>query len=467
MTTPTPRRPAPPCADSGALNNDRGEPRKPREQGWHELRSSPARDGRRVLRPSPVIRPEASRSWGRVVSRPGMDNGLIAEVLAAVDVTMRLATARVRHDWDAQTLQFGGLLDWLEGHDEFEVETDAEKAMWSQIRDWVTTVDDALSTTATGRRDGVVDFAAGRCIVTHADGERLYYEPARTLAQRDSGKWKPRTLRPFEGSRAFSPVWLVELARGASGLTVAGIETISGAQCRKIAGSSDPRLAAERSWHGMQQLGSGETDRPVAFEVWINPSGELVKVSASRAATGVIGGVDLSSSVRAEVTLSDLGQGAPIDPPAEEEIDTTRDWRLTVAEAITVAWVERVREILPTGITIEHAGGFTPFRMRADPHGGSLSMFSPVFALALAPGTEDEKLANIYRGFANSVQRFLSEHPRRKPWPGPRPQTHVEVTADAIEVWWSTVGRPSTRQHRPIPPRTVRLRPIPRTEIGI
>jgi hypothetical protein len=128
---------------------------------------------------------------------------------------------------------------------------------------------------------------------------------------------------------------------------------------------------------------------------------------------------------------------------------------VAVSRSLVSGWVERVREILPADEFDVDARG-TAFSI-APRHGdGRWGVTTPIIMLSL-PGSPREKLVRTYRMLAESIPEMICEV-RGEQWPGQDPQTHVSVGSDQIDVWWESAADPDA---------TVRLRPIPRAELGI
>jgi hypothetical protein len=121
--------------------------------------------------------------------------------------------------------------------------------------------------------------------------------------------------------------------------------------------------------------------------------------------------------------------------------------------AIAQSLGERLREVLPEdGYTVEVNG---PVLDVTRAQGGS---FTGMLGVGLIePGTPEEKLTRLYTDAARSLRHLVTK-PYRERLPGSGSDPHVVVTDTAIELWWGAADPADA---------LVRLRPIPRSEIGL
>jgi hypothetical protein len=231
-------------------------------------------------------------------------------------------------------------------------------------------------------------------------------------------------------------------------------EFIDGTQCRHVRARADLDLAATESMHGMSPPLFPRGPRiPMPFDAWIDASSRLRRIRAGATFPDPEDSTDELFDGAYELTLSELGRTPPPTPPAAAETATADPRSLfNVGEALVTSWVERIREVVPGDVTVTHDGKAT-FAVRA---GRGSSVVTPMIVLAI-PGTGTQELRRAYRHHAEALQELLSDT-RRSEWPGPGAITHVEVGPDEINVWWSSSTMPEA---------TVRLRPIPRAELGI
>jgi hypothetical protein len=120
--------------------------------------------------------------------------------------------------------------------------------------------------------------------------------------------------------------------------------------------------------------------------------------------------------------------------------------------AIAQSLGERLREVLPEGYAVEVNGpALDVKRTRGGSAAGMWGM------LLLERGTRVEKLTRVYADAAESL-RHLVTAPHRERFPRSGSDPHVAVSDTAIEVWWGADDPADA---------AVRLRPIPRSEIGV
>jgi hypothetical protein len=120
--------------------------------------------------------------------------------------------------------------------------------------------------------------------------------------------------------------------------------------------------------------------------------------------------------------------------------------------AIAEALGSRLREILPAeGYRVEVNGPVLDIKW------GIASSWTGVLGMhLLEPGTEQEKLMRVFQSAAQGFRNVIVAAHN-----GARPQCqfepHVSITDDAVHLWW---GSPTVEN------AAVRLRPIPRSELG-
>lgn len=116
-----------------------------------------------------------------------------------------------------------------------------------------------------------------------------------------------------------------------------------------------------------------------------------------------------------------------------------------VALALTEALATRFREVLSADQYEVTISGLAVLIQRRDaPSGGA---GTPALMLA-TPGPGEEKLRRVLELAAEMAKQYVA----------PEATARAQVTADALEIWW---GGPSTTE------AVVRLRPIPRDEVGL
>jgi hypothetical protein len=188
--------------------------------------------------------------------------------------------------------------------------TGGQRKAWSLVGRAVKAGDATLSRLATGVQVGVIDFDSGGCLLARrvAGRERSNYHAPGTQLSRDrpGGQWRERTRRGFTGSRAYAPVWLVELPRGAIEVTLAGEELVDGELCRHARGAAELRLARLTSRHGMDSgsIRPRAATARLSIDVWVDPRGRLRRVRC------------VQRFVTFEVRLSDFGGVPPLSAPA-------------------------------------------------------------------------------------------------------------------------------------------------------
>jgi hypothetical protein len=177
---------------------------------------------------------------------------------------------------------------------------------------------------------GVVDFQTGACLLT---GRKLglaldlcFRPGSSTLRRHRGGNWHEMRERSAQGSVVYSPVWLVELLRGATEATLSEHEAVDGTLCRRLTARCDPSVAAQRSRHGMKlfDFDSRESDTPDRFEdqrsvptdLWIDSSGCLRRIRTGFQMGQPDGLVKPTYGLVAELSLRDLGTAAAPMPPS-------------------------------------------------------------------------------------------------------------------------------------------------------
>jgi hypothetical protein len=389
-----------------------------------------------------------------------MDASVVAEVQRASDLTMEVGTARVSCAAVFRAGAFGRVVDILAASKTDPPLSKTASRAWSLVGRGIKLAEKA-SDGKTTRSEGVADFRSGGCVTVRVMLGRqfeTYFLPGRLLERRRGGRWREKSMVRFEGSYQYSPMWLVELPRGAMEATVLNEEPVDGAPCRHIGGVADPQQAATRSVHGMSEgvvarRGSGHT---VPLEVWIDSSGWLRRVRTAIEITDPDHPSQDSTCWSYEVTLGDLGT-APAPPAADEPEPVGARWpQVDVAEALISAWAPRIREVLPAGATVEYNGGVHYSIRVTGASSGVSSSQTPMLELML-PGTAAQKLERAYRKQAETLQDVISKGLKVQ-WPAPGAKPHVEVGSEKIEIWWATPATPQA---------TLRIRPIPRAELGI
>lgn len=123
------------------------------------------------------------------------------------------------------------------------------------------------------------------------------------------------------------------------------------------------------------------------------------------------------------------------------------------ATAIASAIGERLREILPShGYVVEVKGPIV------DVNWGLASSSTALLGLHLLErGTPEEKLMRVFESAAHSFSNVVAEAHRGSRAGGLEFAPHVRVTDQTVELWWVADD----------PQVTVRLRPIPRSELGL
>jgi len=233
---------------------------------------------------------------------------LLAEMQGAPERTMAAGTARLSYDADVESIGWAPLVDAIAAHEPDPTVTGAQGKAWSLVGRAIKAGDAAVSRMVTGSNEGVIDFASGGALVSrHAIGREYsrYYAPGVQLDRdRAAGSWRDRPRRQFEGSRAYTPMWLTELPRGATDVTLVGSDLIDGQPCRHLRASADLQLAARRSRHGMETTlpGHHEHDQ-VLFEAWLDQEGRLRRVR------------HVLATWTCEVRFSHFGEIPPLEPP--------------------------------------------------------------------------------------------------------------------------------------------------------
>lgn len=125
-----------------------------------------------------------------------------------------------------------------------------------------------------------------------------------------------------------------------------------------------------------------------------------------------------------------------------------------VSSAIAAALGTRLREILPEadGWTVDVEGPVLTVRSGR----GSSSTGMPGLTL-MKPGSAESKLQHVFETEAEALTDWVAYAQQGNP-PHSGFDPHVSVTTDAVHVWW---GGPTEAD------AAVRLRPIPRSELGM
>jgi hypothetical protein len=233
---------------------------------------------------------------------------------------MQVGTARISHAMEYRAGAFGLIVDTLAASEKDPPLGRAASAVWSLVGRGIKLAENAADGKTT-RTEGLADFRSGSCVTTrHMVGRKpvqTYFRPGRRLERHPGGRWRETSTR-FAGSFKYSPMWLVELPRGATEAVALGEEPVDGAPCRHMSGTADAEQAAARSIHGMDCV-SGASAQQIPFEVWIDRSGRLRRVrTATHLPDPENPGQEITTGIY-EVTLSDLGN-APL-LPALNDVD--------------------------------------------------------------------------------------------------------------------------------------------------
>ena len=123
------------------------------------------------------------------------------------------------------------------------------------------------------------------------------------------------------------------------------------------------------------------------------------------------------------------------------------------AAAIASAIGERLREVLPShGYVVEVNGPVV------DVSWGLASGSRALLGLQLLErGTPEEKLMRVFESAANGFSKVVADAYRDPGWGELKFEPHVRITDATVELWWVADA----------PQMTVRLRPIPRSELGL
>jgi hypothetical protein len=390
------------------------------------------------------------------------EDALSAEVRSAVDRVFSAGTARVVFEAEMRTRAGSALVDFFAG-ERGERASAPERAVWSALRSAARTGERRLAEAMPGDWLGTVDFASGsfRLELQKAGRQDARYRaPGIALTRAGRGKWR-RELKPDEGMTVFTPIGLLEVVRGLANASETGLEAVGGLSCRRIEGGCDVAEAHKLSRHLLDLRGHVSELHVV---VWVDADGFIRRVRY-RQQSGESSEAEPMLATGAQLTLGDFGS-APV-PEAPDPADVDANWGKTIrqAEVVVAAWAERAGDVVPNGVVLESRS----ISLTMSSEGGRRGSMSLALAglVLLVPGTAEQRLRRAFQSFATELQQFVSAHPRQRPWPGPKPETHVRVTTDNVEVWWTSPGRPSSRGQRPIEPVTVRIRPISRSELGI
>jgi hypothetical protein len=251
-----------------------------------------------------------------------VESSLIAEVRRASDLTMQVGTARISHAMEFRAGAFGRIVDILAASEKDPPLSKTASGAWSLVGRGIKLAENAADGKTT-RNEGVADFRSGGCVTTHRTfGRRpieTYFQPGRLLERRPGERWREKLAR-FDGSFRHSPIWLVELPRGATEAVAVNEEPVDGVPCRHVSGMADPELAATRSIHGMERaVGDRASGQLVPYEVWIDRTGRLRRVRAAIEITDPEQAGQKLSGSNYEVTLSELGEAPPL--PAADDVE--------------------------------------------------------------------------------------------------------------------------------------------------
>ncbi len=109
-------------------------------------------------------------------------------------------------------------------------------------------------------------------------------------------------------------MWMIELVRGAVKATI--VEHQPGERPLHVKADCDPRVAAERSVHGMSIPFPAGHERNAQCEVWLDPHGRIERLRAFLRVGEPDEVVKEWTSGTFELTLRDLGSAAAPAPPA-------------------------------------------------------------------------------------------------------------------------------------------------------
>jgi hypothetical protein len=385
-----------------------------------------------------------------------MEAAVAAQVRAACELTTSLGTARITYDTDLKSSVMARVVDFVSEEGPTPPPSKAVGAVWSLVGRGVKAVERGLAQNLSGSRDGVADFRAGACLVrgknSGSDDEMLFL-PGRTVAHRH-GRWRQTSSRPFVGAAQYTPIWLIELLRGATRATIVDHETIAGLVCRHVKGTADRREASRRSTHGISlSIGGRVADRPAQFEAWIDADGQLRRVRCTPSMPDPEDASKPWATGAFAVTLTDLGGAPAPEVPPPDEIGANELLVPRSAIAIVRSWARRLPEILPPDIALAYDDGLI-FTLAHRPSGRTSSVQLQTTTMII-PGTSAEKLEHTYAVHGRDLQALISEM-NGADWPERGARIHVVVTGDDIRVQWSSPKR-----------RSVALPAIPRSEIGL
>jgi hypothetical protein len=232
---------------------------------------------------------------------------------------MKEMTASVRYDLDVNSRNLSAMLDIFDPAHSTQPPGKAGRLVFGAIAQGLKSAEKGLSALASGASEGAVDFEAGTCVIRRrllGSEHETYYQPGQVLQRSRGGSWRERRTREIHGSAMFSPVWLVELLRGAVDAGHMDNQTSDGQQVERIRAVGIPHLDSARSVHGMAmpELPS-EVDYAITLDAWLDAESRLVRLVATLPSAEPDDVVKEWTNGSVELRLSNFGRASvPASP---------------------------------------------------------------------------------------------------------------------------------------------------------
>jgi hypothetical protein len=198
----------------------------------------------------------------------------------------REKTASVRYDLDLNSRNLSAILDIFDPAHYTRPPGKAGRLVFGALAQGLKSGEKGLSALASGTSAGAVDFSAGTCLIHRrflGSDHETYYRPGQVLQRSRGGSWRERGTREINGSAMFSPVWLVELLRGAIDARHIDDQTSDDGQPMEgIRAVGMPQLASAGSVHGMAlpEL-RPEVEYPIPLDERLDSERRLVRLVAT------------------------------------------------------------------------------------------------------------------------------------------------------------------------------------------
>jgi hypothetical protein len=261
-----------------------------------------------------------SVGWRVVTSSGSVTTDVLSEVRAASDLTMEAGTARVTYDLELGSVGLSLLADLFNPANADPPGRKGARAVWSVVGGGLKAAEKGLLNLANGCSEGVIDFSCGDTLLIRRMLGREYQSyigaTGITMRRTGDGTWRTKTRSSSDAPAAYSPIWLVELPRGATSAKDLGRELVDGASCLRAQATCDLAQATSLSAHVTDARPSpGGTTGDLRIEAWIDTSGRLRRIRTKLMTVEPHQFMTTPPNGRLELNLSDFGGPPPLVPP--------------------------------------------------------------------------------------------------------------------------------------------------------